>query len=67
MATDSPKSDITKQPEQRGDFCEDVVIVVKRVETFEHKRLKLTTMNTIGDVKDMITEVFGDERERNRN
>ena len=62
MATDGPKSDITKQSKQWGDFCEDVVIVVKRLETFEHKRLKLSTMNTIGDMKDMITDVYGDER-----
>ena len=62
MATDGPEPDITKQSKQWGDFCEDVVIVVKRLETFEHKRLKLSTMNTIGDMKDMITDVYGDER-----
>ena len=44
-----------------GDFCEDVDVVV-RVETIEHKRLKLNTLNTVGDMKNMITDVYGDKR-----
>ena len=63
MATNGPMPQIIKHNNQWSEFSKDIVVVVKRMETFEQKRIKLNTMNTIGDLMNKIRDVYGENIE----
>ena len=60
MATFNPVSDNNKR-KLWSEICEDIAVVVKRIETLEHKRITLNTMQTVGDLKMLIKGWWGDE------
>ena len=65
MATFTPIPDNNKR-KMRSELCEDITVVVKRIETLEHKRITLNTMQTVGDLKEMIKGWWGDEPDEQR-
>ena len=60
MAIFNPISDNNKR-KMWSELSEDITVVVKRIETLEHKRIILNTMQTVGDLKLMIKGWWGDE------
>ena len=60
MAIFSPISDNNKR-KLWSELSEDITVVVKRIETLEHKRIILNTMQTVGELKTMIKGWWGDE------
>ena len=51
---------------QWSEFGEDVVVVVKRIETFEHKRIRINTMSTVGEFKKQAHQKWNDIQENQR-
>jgi len=45
-----------------ADMADDVSITIKRIETFEHKRMRVATSSTGGELKQMIAAVWAMEQ-----
>ena len=45
-----------------ADMVDDVSVTIKRIETFEHKRMRIATTCTGGELKQMIAAVWAMEQ-----
>ena len=45
-----------------ADMVDDVSVTIKRIETFEHKRMRVATSCTGGELKQMIAAVWAIEQ-----
>ena len=65
MAIFGPISENSKR-KMWSELSQEITVVVKRIETLEHKRITLNTMQTVGDLKKMIKGWWGDEQDEQK-